>query len=104
MKTCGVEPLLWSGSSCRDGASCRGGDKRSIFYLRCIHGYAQGPEIPTQSLNDYRLKPVGSDTTESRGIRLKPSEVFPAQRRLKAGCPARRIRRRFRFKLGRKET
>jgi len=23
-------------------------------------------------LNDYRLKPVGSDTTESRGIRLKP--------------------------------
>src|SRR3954449_5736510 len=35
-------------------------------------------------LKDYRLKPVGSDTTESRGLRLKPSEVFPAQSRLKA--------------------
>ncbi|MFL6449704.1 MAG: hypothetical protein ACJ746_18780 [Bryobacteraceae bacterium] len=35
-------------------------------------------------LNDYRLKPVGSDTTESRGTRLKPSEAFPAQSRLKA--------------------
>jgi hypothetical protein len=36
------------------------------------------------ALNDYRLKPVGSDTTESRGTRLKPSEAFPAQSRLKA--------------------
>src|SRR3954451_11732050 len=41
MKTCGVEPLVWSGSSCRDEASCCGGDKRSISYLRRIHSYAQ---------------------------------------------------------------
>ena len=30
-----------------------------------------------KTLNDYRLKPVGSDATESRGTRLKPSEVAP---------------------------
>jgi hypothetical protein len=35
-------------------------------------------------LNDYRLKPVGSGATESRGGRLKPSQVLPAQSRLKA--------------------
>ena len=42
------------------------------------------PKLFDGTLNDYRLKPVGSDATESRGTRLKPSEVFPAQSRLKA--------------------
>jgi transposase-like protein len=37
-----------------------------------------------RQLNHYRLKAVGCLTTESRGTRLKPSEVFPAQSRLKA--------------------
>jgi len=36
------------------------------------------------TLNDYRLKPVGSGATESRGARLKPSEAVPAESRLKA--------------------
>lgn len=36
------------------------------------------------NLNYYRLKAVGWCATESRGIRLKPSQVFPAQSRLKA--------------------
>jgi hypothetical protein len=40
--------------------------------------------ITEPKIADYRLKPVGSDTTESRGTRLKPSEAFPAQSRLKA--------------------
>ena len=35
-------------------------------------------------LNDQRLKPVESATTESRRIRLKPSEGCPAESRLKA--------------------
>ena len=43
--------------------------------------------FPFTNLNDYRLKPVGSDTTESPGTRLKPSEAFPAQSRLKARWP-----------------
>ncbi|MFL6450065.1 MAG: SpoIIE family protein phosphatase [Bryobacteraceae bacterium] len=42
------------------------------------------PATVLTELNDCRLKPVGSDTTESRGTRLKPSEAFPAQSRLKA--------------------
>jgi hypothetical protein len=35
-----------------------------------------------EKLNHYRLKAVGCLTTESRGTRLKPSEVLPAQSRL----------------------
>jgi len=42
------------------------------------------PAEEQTELNDYRLKPVGSGATESRGDRLKPSEAAPAQSRLKA--------------------
>jgi putative transposase len=44
---------------------------------RCWH-------VDETHLNHYRLKAVGCLTTESRGTRLKPSEVFSAQSRLKA--------------------
>ena len=53
----------------------------AIFAVgRMRRNYAQD----LAELNDYRLKPVGSDATESRGARLKPSEAVPAESRLKA--------------------
>src|SRR4051812_16810251 len=48
---------------------------QALTFIRSVHRC---------SLNDYRLKPVGSGATESRGTRLKPSKAFPAESQLKA--------------------
>jgi hypothetical protein len=45
-------------------------------------------ETIRRTLNHYRLKAVGCLATESRGTRLKPSEVFPAQSRLQGSAGA----------------